>query len=704
MTKKIIYIILGAIALIALVVLLWMWFLNRPLSTPTIGTFGAASSTQGTIGGGNGDAGNISNNINQNGLDGSGQTTGTSGGILNNQNSQSSNQYGAGGASTITQTYGGATGSFASNGGLQGQNFAAGGGGFGTEAPIFGDGSSISGGQWLLPPPTAGRDGIGVGLGTDFNPRTVNQLNTGSIGGTPGILGNTATNNPTGTPGLGLEGALVGAGIGTALCTAGLLGGVTVGGASTLSAGGSVAGATALGITSVPVTDKGAYVILGTQLGTSNALQGSQVFKADFLDCMTRTIARAALQQITASVVNWINSGFNGSPSFVTNYQQFFQNVADVATGEYIKGSALSFLCSPFQLQIRIAIAKSYANRNAAASCSLSKVIGNVESFMNGKFSQGGWPGLLQFTTVPTNNPYGAYAYAQIGLQNAQLNASANARQNMTPSGFLNFQQPYDCKPAPGPAQPGQPAPATCKYRTATPGSIIEASLIGTENSSLNSLNMAKNFDEIIGALITQLMTRTLYGGLTSLSGNAGYQTNFLTPDQQQAQDQAQALMTAMQSKVVLAQQYGEVAQGSISDIQSTQQQVNSLRGCWNGWATGSGLSPEQLTHANERVRAASTTILQLDQKIDAHNDAIVRANTAIAKLQALQTKALSVASLADSIALIASYNSAEISNGLFSSADVLSAQQNRATLQTQLNSIRAATEAESQQCYAYGN
>ena len=35
---------------------------------------------------------------------------------------------------------------------------------------------------------------------------------------------------------------------------------------------------------------------------------------------------------------------------------------------------------------------------------------------MNGNFSQGGWPGLLSFTTVPTNNPYGAFAYAQVGL------------------------------------------------------------------------------------------------------------------------------------------------------------------------------------------------------------------------------------------------------------------------------------------------
>ena len=58
-------------------------------------------------------------------------------------------------------------------------------------------------------------------------------------------------------------------------------------------------------------------------------------------DCMARTVAKVAIQQMTVSIVNWINSGFNGKPSFVQNYQQFFNNVADQAAGEFIRGSSL---------------------------------------------------------------------------------------------------------------------------------------------------------------------------------------------------------------------------------------------------------------------------------------------------------------------------------------------------------------------------
>src|SRR3989344_1557050 len=79
------------------------------------------------------------------------------------------------------------------------------------------------------------------------------------------------------------------------------------------------------------------------------------------------------------------------------SFNKFFNNVGDQAAGEFIRGTGLAFLCSPFQMQIRIAVAQSYARRGAA-SCTLTGVIKNINSFMNGNFSQGGWGGLLQFT------------------------------------------------------------------------------------------------------------------------------------------------------------------------------------------------------------------------------------------------------------------------------------------------------------------
>src|SRR4029079_9403900 len=50
-------------------------------------------------------------------------------------------------------------------------------------------------------------------------------------------------------------------------------------------------------------------------LQVAQAARGAGKDNITFLGCIVNVIAKAALAQITASVVNWINSGFNGSPS-----------------------------------------------------------------------------------------------------------------------------------------------------------------------------------------------------------------------------------------------------------------------------------------------------------------------------------------------------------------------------------------------------
>ena len=41
-------------------------------------------------------------------------------------------------------------------------------------------------------------------------------------------------------------------------------------------------------------------------------------------------VLKRVLREITKSIVTWINSGFNGNPSFITNTGQFLQNTADI--------------------------------------------------------------------------------------------------------------------------------------------------------------------------------------------------------------------------------------------------------------------------------------------------------------------------------------------------------------------------------------
>ncbi|MGC9602433.1 MAG: hypothetical protein ABSE76_01680 [Minisyncoccia bacterium] len=663
MTKKILYLILGAILAFGILFLLWSWlFSGGGSGAQNNGQFGTA---------GNANQNGISSINSNNGETNLGQNTnnGTNAanGTITLGNNGAGNNNGTGGSSGTVTVNNGTTGA------------------------TLGTMSSVPGVIWL---------------GSPFNATGINGLSSGAGGFTPTI---TTTNNP-GNGGTTLLEALA------ATAIAGSLTCAIQAGLVTLSTGASTAGVVSMqaaalippvpGVSPGPepniVADYGLRqqnVITYTTVNTSATAKNT----GGFVNCITNVIAKVALQQITNSVVNWINSGFHGQPSFVTNFQQFFTNVADIAAGQFIQGGPLSFLCSPFQLQIKIAVAQSYANRGAM-SCTLTKVINNVNSFMNGNFSQGGWPGLLSFTTTPTNNPYGAYAYAQIGLVTAQQNAIANAKNNISPTGFLNsisFGQAQSCNnvttinSTPTALQNSQAAriscPSGCTCSVATPGSVIEASLDKTLGSGIDQLGLANDIDQIINALITQLMTRMLQNGLSSLS-----QTTTQTPADIAAESQATSLLNDIQSNTTIAEQLGSIYQGSISDIQSAQANLNNLANCWSSVAASTNNAS-----AAQNAATASTTIQSLESQVTVYNNDITQVNNAIATLNQFALQISSAASDADVSTATASYNAA-VSAGTFpSQTDLTTAEQNRTTLQSSLAATNTSTQSSLEQCQA---
>ena len=94
----------------------------------------------------------------------------------------------------------------------------------------------------------------------------------------------------------------------------------------------------------VQVRPKTAHAILGagdtviinadtSPTGISNTVNlWMQRIKEYVLDGLAWHIAKIMVQQITASTVQWINSGFSGSPSFLTNPEGYFANVSTVFT------------------------------------------------------------------------------------------------------------------------------------------------------------------------------------------------------------------------------------------------------------------------------------------------------------------------------------------------------------------------------------
>jgi hypothetical protein len=155
---------------------------------------------------------------------------------------------------------------------------------------------------------------------------------------------------------------------------------------------------------------------------TAGATTG--LLNKELLDGVAWMVAKQLMSQMTQSLVNWINSGFQGSPAFITDLNGFLLDALDTAAGEYIKslGGIGEFVCSPFQLDVQAALSINYQQARSgmpsgptAPACKLSDIENNIEDFFTG-VSDGGWQEWLEVTSNPQNTPYGAYLAAEAEL------------------------------------------------------------------------------------------------------------------------------------------------------------------------------------------------------------------------------------------------------------------------------------------------
>ncbi|TSC68473.1 MAG: hypothetical protein G01um101456_628 [Parcubacteria group bacterium Gr01-1014_56] len=414
---------------------------------------------------------------------------------------------------------------------------------------------------------------------------------------------------------------------------------------------------------------------------SDTATQGETI-----VQCLVRTLGKVAVQQITDSTVNWINSGFDGKPAFVQDYNQFFTGVADQAAGEFLQSSNFAFLCSPFKLQVRIAVAQAYARRNVAPSCTLTQAVGNVQNFLDGNFREGGWGGLIAFTTEPSNNPFGAYMALTESLDNAVANAKATGALELDlGQGFMSVKK---CDP---------PGSSNCKI--VTPGIAISESLSGSIKANFDSLQIGDSINQILAALQNALITKILYGGLSNVNKKSTSTTNV------QGQTQAETLMDELQAAVATAQQYASVEQRIIVDTQTAQQNLTNLQNCWVNATSSSALTPAQLSTAQAGASAAALKVAELEGIVALHNSNITNANSSIAAIQEIQTDLLFATVAADVTAIQTRWNAFKTANNprVYTALDVISVQQDRASLQSSLANLNIDTSAKLQQCHALG-
>lgn len=247
-------------------------------------------------------------------------------------------------------------------------------------------------------------------------------------------------------------------------------------------------------------------------------------------DGIAMTMARQMVDRMVASTVKWAQNGFEGNPAYVTDPKTYFTDLADQTAGQFIKGSELGMLCSPFQANIRLSLVQQYYQPEQF-QCTLTDVVGNIENFLE-DFDQGGWEAWFSMTQTPTNNPYGAYLAAKLELDNRLANAVGLKQQELDwNQGFLSWSdcarkneateyvdewnpETEEYEHIANPNHVSGKAVGECIARgpTQTPGSLIKGQLDKVLPSGLEGLITVQHMDQLVSAFASGLLEKYVFG------------------------------------------------------------------------------------------------------------------------------------------------------------------------------------------------
>lgn len=239
------------------------------------------------------------------------------------------------------------------------------------------------------------------------------------------------------------------------------------------------------------------------------------------LDSLMIAFARSQVDHITNATVNYINKGpGNSGPQFLVDPIGDLGAIANGTAQPFLQSVGLGALCSPWRGKIQLALTQYYAQNagrrpgdDYTGQCTFTGTIANLQNFIDGDFSKGGWQGWFELTQTPTGNPYAIFLDAKATLDSDQaIQEETTLLEANWGAGFLSFQK---CKPSKNSTKGGA-SKNVCV--TKTPGSVINEQLQKVLGSEVDQLNLTNDFNQIMTALLGQLQKRIFNAG-TSAAG-----------------------------------------------------------------------------------------------------------------------------------------------------------------------------------------
>lgn len=223
------------------------------------------------------------------------------------------------------------------------------------------------------------------------------------------------------------------------------------------------------------------------------------------LDAIAYCFVNEIIRYIGQATIEWIKTGFKGSPAFVDDPGRFFTNAVDSVAGTLLNQISDGLLCEPWRAQVQIRLLNEHVGnwRNGGAQgCRLSEVSDRWEEFAaGGNFFS--WNLQYAYTQNPYNNPLGSYIEARnaFNVQLAQVQNGLQVELGWS-DGFIHVKDPET-------------------GRITTPGRVLENQINRRLGNAENRLLIADEFDEIINTLVNELVKLALSEVFDGGSGNS---------------------------------------------------------------------------------------------------------------------------------------------------------------------------------------
>lgn len=349
--------------------------------------------------------------------------------------------------------------------------------------------------------------------------------------------------------------------------------------------------------------------------------------------------AQTAVQSVTRSLVNWIHSGFDGSPAFERNLNVSLRQLADGVAAEVITGILENTsVDSPFVERAARRVAQGYllyTSRDAIVErlrYTLGQYVNNDQAFLRGDFNQGGFNGWFALNQCG-NDPYCVtYAIQEETARKIDQASQRYVKEFDAGRGFLSWRGA--CKNSTTVAGTEITTPTGDKvqlndanfcteYEIKTPGSTIADSVSFLSTQPELKLTVANSIDEVIAALASQLVSQVISS------------TGLLGAGSRQANTGRAALTQIVQPDVATT-----LSAGFLQEAQNQRTQVVTYQTAWNAIQVAATNASNRCTQSGAGTTGAGAEVALVLAQATA---GVEKSTAALAALDSIITRATQV-------------------------------------------------------------